>query len=151
MRIYCIAISSVCGLLLSSAAMAVTLQPLQGDVLINRGAGFERVTKPTLAAVGNSVMVAPGGSAQVAYDAQCTVAVKPGSVVTVALKPPCGQTSSFDEGAQMNLGATCGDKHFCAPPVEERPWLGLVPAAAIAVTAGLCAGGVICDHGASRD
>jgi hypothetical protein len=138
---------------LSSAAMAVTLQPLQGKVLINRGAGFQQVTKPTTAAVGDSIMVSADGNAQVVYDSQCSVPVKPGNVVTIAFEAPCPKTAAAPidpDGTRMSLGAKCGDKSFCEPPPADRHWLALVPITAIVVTAGACIGDVICDNSASK-
>ena len=140
--------------LLNSAAMAVTLQPLQGKVLINRGAGFQHVTEPVTAAVGDSVMVSANGNAQLVYDSQCSVPVKPGNVVTIALEAPCQKTAPATTdpyGTRMSLGATCGGKSFCEPPPADRHWLALVPITAIAVTAGACIGEAgICDKSASK-
>jgi hypothetical protein len=145
------AVPSLAGLLLGSSAFAATLQPMQGEVLINHGAGFQRVAQQTTAGVGDSVMVGKDGSAQIVYNAQCSVAVKPGNVVTIAAEPPCPKTGQLEPTAgQMNLGACGGDKGFCAPPVEDRSWLlpaGVVVAAG--VVGGLCAGNVICEHAAS--
>ena len=145
--------TSLGGLLLGSSAFAATLQPMQGEVLVNHGTGFERVAKDTMAGVGDSVMVGKDGSAQIVYNKQCSVAVKPGNVVTVAAEPPCPKTAWLEpDSGRMNLGADCqaGDKHFCAPPVEDRGWIapaGVV--AAVGVTVGLCASGVICESQAS--
>ena len=137
--------------LLSSAAVAVTLQPLQGKVLINRGTGFQDVTEPITAAVGDSVMVSADGNAQLVYDSHCSVPVKPGNVVTIALEAPCQKTTAIDpDGTRMNLGFACGDKSFCEPPPADHHWLALVPITAIVVTAGACVGDVICDNSASK-
>ena len=141
------------GLLLGSGAFAATLQPMQGDVRINHGAGYQTITQQTVVAVGDSVMVGKGGSAQIVYNTQCSVAVRPGNVVTIAAEPPCPKTAWLEpDSGRMDLGADCqaGDKHFCAPPVEDRGWIapaGIV--AALGVTVGLCASGVICESQAS--
>ncbi len=156
LSLFRVLVPSVGGLLLGSGAFAATLQPMQGDVRINRGAGYQSVTEQRAVAVGDSVMVGKDGSAQIVYNGQCSVAVRPGNVVTVAAEPPCPKTAWLDPDAgRMNLGADCqaGDKHFCAPPVEDRSWL--LPAAGVVaagVLVGLCAGDVICgheEHGAS--
>ena len=144
----------VCMGLLSSTAMAVTLQPLQGKVLINRGTGFQHVTEPVTAAVGDAVMVSADGTAQVVYNSGCTVPVKPGNVVTIALEAPCQKTATAPidpNGMRMNLGFACGDKSFCEPPPADHHWLALVPITAIAVTAGACIGEAgICDNSVSK-
>ena len=137
--------------LASTGAFAATLQPIGGEVLINRGAGFERVTHPTVAGVGDSIMVNAEGSAAIVYNDQCSVPVKKGSVVTVAAEPPCQQAALIDSGTRMNLGASCTGKSFCEPPREDRHWHALVPITAIAVTAGLCiAEKHICDRGSGE-
>ena len=143
-----VAVPSLAGLLLGSSAFAATLQPMQGEVLLNHGAGFQRVAQQTTAGVGDAVMVGKDGSAQIVYNAQCAVAVRPGNVVTVAAEPPCPKTGQLEPtSGQMNLGARCGgDKGFCAPE-EDRSWLlpaGVIVAAG--VVGGLCAGNVICGH-----
>jgi hypothetical protein len=137
----------------SSAAFAATVQPIQGNVLINRGAGYQSVTQQIVATVGDAVMVSKDGSALVVYDDQCSISVKPGNVVTVAAVPPCQKTARLASDAErMNLGGRpCGDKGFCEPPPEDRSWSPLaVIGAAAAVAGGLCvAGQVICENGAS--
>ena len=104
-----VAMSLPLALLLSPAACAATLQPTGGTVLINHGAGFQRVTEPTSAGVGDSVMVSANGSAQVVYDAQCSVPVKAGHVVTIAAEAPCqaAKTAVPDfEATRMSAGAS---------------------------------------------
>jgi hypothetical protein len=135
----------------SSGAFAATLQSIQGSVLINYGSGYQPVTEPIAPKVGELVMARAGGSAQVVYNAQCSVAVTPGKVVAIAAEPPCQKTADVDfESMRMNAGGRpCGDKSFCEPP-EEHPWVGLVPVATIGILVGLCEGGVTCDHEASR-
>ena len=133
-------------LTIGSSVSAATLQPINGKVLINHGAGYQHVTQPALAAVGDSIMVNAEGSAKLVYDAQCSVVVKPGNVVTVAAEAPCQKSAQPDfESTRMNLGAKCDGKSFCEPPAEDRRWLGLVPLAAAGVAVGLCIGDVICD------
>jgi hypothetical protein len=134
----------------SSAASAATLQPMQGSVLINRGAGYQSVTQQIVASVGDAVMVGKDGSAQLVYNDQCSVNVKPGSVVTVAAVPPCHNEAAAAEQMNLGGGGQCGDKGFCEPPEDHR-WVPLaVLGVAAAVAGGLCiAGDVICERGAS--
>ena len=147
--LFCVVAAALAGLLVGSSAFAATLQPTQGEVLINHGAGFQRAAQQTTVGVGDTVMTGIGGSAQIVYNAQCSVAVKPGNVVTVAAEAPCPKTGQLEPtSGQMNPSACGGDKGFCAPPAEDRSWL--LPAAGVAVAAGvvggLCAGNVICGH-----
>ncbi len=152
-KLFCVAVPSLAALISSHAAFATTLQSIQGNVLINHGAGYQAVTASTVPKVGDLVMANAGGSAQVVYSAQCSVAVTPGKIVAVAAEPPCRKLADVDfESTRMNDGAPrpSPDKSFVAPP-EERPWLGLVPAAAIGIVAGLCISQTgICEESASN-
>jgi len=92
-------------------------------------------------------MVSPNGSALIAYAGSCTVRVG-GGVWKVQLTAPCTEGATFiDFTERMNAGVACGgDKSFCAPPEEDRSWVGFVPTAAIGTGVVLCLTGVICDH-----
>ncbi len=148
MRFICASALLMLSLFLGPAVLAATVQPVEGDVLINRGSGYEPVSGPTQAKVGDSVMASPGGSARVVYDDQCSVAVKPGRVVAIAPEPPCKKMASFDpDGTRMNAGLAPG-KAFHEPPPRRHHW-GWVPTAAITVVVGLCIGDVICDKSVS--
>jgi hypothetical protein len=131
---------------LCPAVFAATVAPVQGKVSINRGSGYEPMSGPTQAKVGDTVMASMGGSARVVYNDRCSVAVKPGRIVTIAPEPPCKKTASFDPyGTRMNAGVYSG-KAFQEPP-PRRNWLPLVAVGGLAVVAGLCIGDVICDDG----
>jgi hypothetical protein len=80
--------------LLNSAAWATTVEPGQGELSINRGAGFKPVKSQVNAQVGDSVMVGPGGSAIVVYEDGCKVSVQPGAVTTIAPLSPCASGSN---------------------------------------------------------
>lgn len=79
----------LCAVLASSPAFAATIQPGQGQLLINRGQGFQPVTGPVDANPGDQIMVDPGGSAQLVYGDGCNVAVKAGEVTVVTAQSPC--------------------------------------------------------------
>jgi hypothetical protein len=80
--------------LLSSASWATTVEPGQGELSINRGQGFKPVNSQVNAKIGDSVMVAPGGSATVVYDDGCKVSVQPGAVTSIAPLSPCASGSN---------------------------------------------------------
>lgn len=82
-----------CALLLSSSTWAASLVPGQGDIVINQGQGFQPVNSRVDANVGDSVMVAPEGSASIVYGDGCTVNVQPGAVTTIAPISPCASGS----------------------------------------------------------
>lgn len=121
-----------------SLTLAATVKPLQGDVLVNRGSGYEHVRGTSQASVGDIVMARPGGRAQVVYNDTCSVAVRPGQVVAIASEPPCHKTAAFDaDGTRMNLGA-CSGKGVCEPEPQGDSWLPLAALGAAAVVGGLC-------------
>src|ERR1700761_6391422 len=79
--------------LASSACWAepqsIVIQPTQGNLYVSGGQGFQPVDGPINANVGDTVMVAPGGTAMVAYPDGCKVAVQPGEVTTISRVSPC--------------------------------------------------------------
>jgi hypothetical protein len=102
-----------CTVLAVSPCFAATVEPGQGSLSINRGQGFEPVPGQVAAQVGDSVMVAPGGSATVVYDDGCKVAVRPDAVTTIAPLSPCAsgsyaQDSSFNWGGALVMGGVAG-------------------------------------------
>lgn len=56
--------------------------------------------------IGDSVMVRPGGSAQVIYDDGCTVDIKPGDIHTIAQLSPCTAPASSDAPKDYSVVGT---------------------------------------------
>ena len=84
----------LCGTASWAATPIATLEPVQGELLINHGKGFEKVLASKIEAkVGDSVMVNPGGIAKVTYADGCQANVKPGTVMTIARLSPCASGS----------------------------------------------------------
>ena len=84
----------LCGAESWAATQTATLEPIQGDLLINHGKGFEKVLASKIEAkVGDSVMVSPGGIAKVTYADGCQANVKPGAVMTITKLSPCASGS----------------------------------------------------------
>src|SRR6202171_6594633 len=54
-------------LFLVSASWAATIEPVQGNLSLNRGQGFQPINSRVDANVGDSVVVGPGGAAAVTY------------------------------------------------------------------------------------
>lgn len=95
-------VSAFClAMLLSTSSWAATVEPGQGSLTINQGQGFQPVNSRIDANVGDSVMVAPGGSATVVYDDGCTVNVQPGAVTTVAPLSPCAAGSYAQDNSNL--------------------------------------------------
>jgi hypothetical protein len=74
---------------MSLPSFAATLQPIEAEVFVNRGSGFQKVTGPTQANVGDTVMAGPVGAAQLVYEDGCKVSINPGGVVAVQELSPC--------------------------------------------------------------
>jgi hypothetical protein len=91
-------------------AQAASLENIQGEVLVDRGGGFDIVPGPTSLDAGNTVIANPGSSALIVYDADCKVSVKPGDVVAVHESAPCGGGGggSFDTTTLLVGGAVIG-------------------------------------------
>ena len=83
---------AILSVFLCAAVSAATVELVSGDVLINRGNGFQHVRGTSEVKVGDSVMARPEASARVIYDDTCWVPVKPGHVVVIAPEPPCHKT-----------------------------------------------------------
>jgi hypothetical protein len=113
------------------AATGATLEPVQGDLWINHGKGFEKVSSRIEGKVGDSVMVSPGGIAKVTYSDGCQANVKPGAVMTIAPLSPCASGSL---AADMNppIYTKAAPAPAAGPEWGWWPWL-LIPAAGAAV------------------
>lgn len=80
-------------LLVATASSAATIEPIKGDLSINRGQGFQKVDGIIEAKEGDAVMVSPDGSAGVTYPDGCKVSLEPGMVMTIAALSPCASRS----------------------------------------------------------
>jgi hypothetical protein len=90
-------------LFLVSASWAATIDPVQGNLQLNRGQGFQPVNSRIDANVGDTVVVGPGGAAAVTYSDGCKVSVQPGAVTTIAPLSPCASGSMADDNNQNGL------------------------------------------------
>jgi hypothetical protein len=95
--------------LLSTSSLAATISATQGQVLVNQGSGYQQVVGSVDVGSGATIVVNPGGSAQIVYPDGCAVAVQPGSVYTISPQSPClaqgGQTTTGVNGTTLALGA----------------------------------------------
>ncbi len=110
-------VSVVCfaaAFLASSLVQAATIAPVQGDLSLNQGQGFQRVNTRVEANVGDSVMVGPGGAATVTYPDGCQVNVQPGAVVSIAPLSPCASGSFAQDQGQTSSGLNAGTLLFGA-------------------------------------
>jgi hypothetical protein len=88
---------------------------LEGQVLLSRGQGYRLVEGSAEANPGDTVVVNPGGRAQIIYPDGCAVQVQPPSVVAIAPQSPClaGQPTVNNYtvaigGAVVGLGIAAG-------------------------------------------
>lgn len=110
--------------LLETAAFAATIEPVGGDLSINRqGLGFQTVSGTTLVNPGDLVMVSFYGSANVFYPDGCKIVLQPGSVLAIAALSPCASRS--------NAQATPDNSPFPpdAPPLGQAGALAFTAAA----------------------
>ena len=91
-------------LLFVSACWAATIEPVQGNLQLNRGQGFQPVNSRVDANVGDTVVVGPGGAAAVTYSDGCKVPVQPGAVTTIAPLSPCASGSMADDNNNNSNG-----------------------------------------------
>jgi hypothetical protein len=93
-----------CSLFLVNASLAATIEPVQGNLSLNQGQGFQPVNSRVDANVGDTVVVAPGGAAAVTYPDGCKVSVQPGAVTTIAPLSPCASGSRADDNNSNSNG-----------------------------------------------
>src|SRR5580704_16057314 len=91
-------------LLFVSASWAATIEPVQGNLQLNRGQGFQPVNSRVDANVGDTVVVGPGSAAAVTYSDGCKVSVQPGAVTTIAPLSPCASGSLADDNNNNSNG-----------------------------------------------
>ena len=112
-------VAMAAGALLAAAPSlnAATLENIQGEVLVDRGGGFDIVSGPTTLNPGDTVIVNPGSSAHIVYNTTCQVDVYPGNVVAVYQDAPCnggsesaggGGSGGFDTTTVLVGGAVVG-------------------------------------------
>lgn len=97
-------------LVATTCAFAAMVNATQGQVLVNQGSGYQQVAGATDVGPGGTVVVNPGGSAQIVYPDGCAVAVQPGSVYTISPQSPClaqdgSQATSGPSGTTLAIGA----------------------------------------------
>lgn len=94
----------------ATIANAASVEPTQGQVLINRGDGYKGLSGPTSGQPGDTVMANAGGSAVITYEDGCKVTVDPGAVVAIEAKSPCDgvTTTTFAIGGAVLAGAVGG-------------------------------------------
>lgn len=102
----CIGAALLAGLF-AGVSGAATLTPTAGEVMLNTGGGYKPVTSTVEVKAGDSILVNPGGGAQLAYGDCATYEINPGDVVYVAEQEtiPCGAGGG---GAGLGLGALGG-------------------------------------------
>ena len=105
-----IATVTLAGLILANTLVqAATVQPVNGHAMINKGAGFIKIDKATRLQQGDTVIVAPGGTAKLSYSDGCSIQVKTAAVVTVRAKSPCAlKNGQFSEGGMVQTQAAAG-------------------------------------------
>src|SRR5262249_8737469 len=94
MRFVSAAAAFIMGTAITGAAFAATVTANQGQVMINRGQGYQLVVGSTEADPGATVIVNPGGSALVVYPDGCHVTVEPFTVHAINEVSVCADKSA---------------------------------------------------------
>jgi len=93
----------LCAVIFSAPSLAAMVNATQGQVLVNQGTGYQQVAGSADVKSGSTIVVNPGGSAQIVYPDGCSVSVQPGSVYTVSPQSPClAQGGSSQETGGIN-------------------------------------------------
>ncbi len=71
------------------SASAATVNVTEGQVLINRGQGFQQVEGSAEASPGEMIVTTPGGGAEIVYSDGCAVMIRLGSVYVIRSTSPC--------------------------------------------------------------
>lgn len=87
-------IAAVLGAFGSASALAATVNPLGGEVFIDRGNGYAAVQSATQGTAGDTVMVMAGSRAEVIYHDGCRQTVDVGAVVVIGETSPCALTDT---------------------------------------------------------
>jgi len=78
----------------STACLATTVEPVSGDLSLNRpGHGFVKISETTVVNPGDLLMVSPNGTANVFFPDGCKFVLQPGSVLTISAISPCAAKS----------------------------------------------------------
>lgn len=86
-------------------AVAASVAPVNGAVLVNRGQGFRQISGATTVSTGDTIMVRPGGSARITYPGGCWIPVEPGNVLTVPPEDHCVLGLNNVTGTDLLTGA----------------------------------------------
>ena len=112
----------------ASAGQAATVTGVGGDLLINQGNGFRPVAGMAIVGAGSIVMVAGGGSAQIAYGDGCIVNVAAGRVEMIADRSPCSSTQKTNP---ITTGAVPAVEAAAASSLSTFSMAGMVGMAGI--------------------
>ena len=73
----------------AAALQAATLEAVQGQVLVNRGSGYQFEIGPAELKPGDMIIANAGASAHITYGDGCVLPIEVGSVTTVRERSPC--------------------------------------------------------------
>lgn len=100
-----------CSVLFSTASWATTVEPGEGTLMVNKGQGYWPVKHRTVAKIGESFVVSPGGHATLIYSDGCKADIKPGAVTMVTRLSPCASASYAQSQDTPDYG-----NHWCVTP-----------------------------------
>lgn len=115
--------SASCLLLLvvfASGARAATVEITKGEVLLDRGSGYQAIQRSMALQTGDRVVSRPGSIARVTFADGCTVYLGMGMVFSVTQHSPCGEggdiakDSSWASNAGFERLSFAGDDGWSA-------------------------------------
>jgi hypothetical protein len=83
------ALVAVVSLAATAASDAAKVVPVKGEILVNSGAGYQRIDGPVELRPGDSAIANPSAQATLIYEDGCVVDIVPGMVAWGELTSPC--------------------------------------------------------------
>jgi hypothetical protein len=106
----------------SAATVAAVVSPLQGEVRISSGQGFQRIVAPTNVASGAQVMVSPGGSASIVYADNCAVRVVSAIAAILSRSPCASYPQPWHFGLKVEQGASAAEQDQKVGSGDQQSW-----------------------------
>lgn len=85
---------------------AAKIVPIQGEILVNSGAGYQRIVGAVELKPGDAAIALSNGQASLVYDDGCAVDVVPGMVAWVEPTSPCAAGTGRTRDPDPTLSAS---------------------------------------------
>lgn len=105
----------------ASTAEAALVSDFEGKVLVNKGRGFRKVSRPTKLKPGDRVLVRGEGSARVTYGMDCEAIVGPNQSFVVPREGKCQQGAGMTDTDRFVLGSFAIGGAFAIGAGHDKP------------------------------